>query len=208
MISIIHPSRGRPEQSFATIKKWLLKSGTPKVEVILSLDMDDPYLDQYIRIYYDAPFRVVFKKGYNRGAVGAINSAAREARGEIFIVVSDDTDCCVQWATRLLKQTVGLNDFVLKTKDGIQPTMITMPILDRAYYKRDGWIYHPEFKHAWADRYFTELAHRRGRVVTRNLIFKHLHYSVLKKKPDEQYRRTDATFNEGRQIYKRLINEH
>jgi glycosyltransferase involved in cell wall biosynthesis len=205
LISLIHPSRGRPQQSFATIKKWLLRAGTPFIEIILSLDMDDPTLPEYIQLYYNAPFRVIFSKDYNKGAVEAVNRAARIARGNIFIVVSDDTDCSTQWAVRLLKYTEGQKDFVLKTPDGIQPVMITMPILDRAYYMRDGYIYHPDFKHAWADRYFTEIAHKRKRVIKKNIMFKHLHYSKLKKKPDERYRVTDATFNEGRQIYKRLM---
>jgi hypothetical protein len=201
--SIIHPSRSRPQKSFETIQKWILKAGMDDFEIIVSLDEDDTELPRYWSVYQN--LHVTFQIGKNKGAVEAINRAARVAQGTIFIVVSDDTDCCVRWGSRLLKYTAGKTDFVLKTRDGIQPTMITMPILDRVYYQRDGYIYHPDFTHCWSDRYFTEVAHKRKRVITKNITFRHLHYSILKKKPDAQYQRTDATFNEGKLIYKRLM---
>lgn len=207
MFSLIHPSRSRPQKSFETIQKWILKAGMKGFEIIVSLDSDDPELPQYKHYYLDIcidfPFRVVIHP--NKNAVQAINGAALLAKGNILIVVSDDSDCPARWATRILKYTEGKTDFVLKVRDGIQPKMITMPILDRAYYQRDGYIYHPEFSHCWADRFFTEVAHKRKRVIEKNITFRHMHYSVLKKKPDAQYQKTDATFDEGKLIYKRLM---
>lgn len=206
MISLIHPSRSRPHKSFETIKKWILKAGMDDFEVLISLDEDDPQLGGYYDVYHNPPSNFMFSIEKNKSAVEAINRIARIAQGRIMIVVSDDTEPCVRWASRILRYTEGKTDFVLKTRDGIQPKMITMPILDRVYYQRDGYIYHPDFSHCWADRYFTEVAHKRKRVITKNIMFRHLHYSVSKnKKRDEQYARTDATFNEGKKIYKRLI---
>ncbi|HEY3429632.1 MAG TPA: hypothetical protein VGK39_03075, partial [Cyclobacteriaceae bacterium] len=101
-----------------------------------------------------------------------------------------------------LKCVEGKTDFVLKVRDGIQPKMITMPIFDHVYFQRDGYVYNPAYDHCWADREFTEVAHRRKRVIIKNLLFRHLHYSALKKKPDAQYQRTDATFNRGKEIYR------
>lgn len=208
MISILHPSRSRPQKSFETLSKWILKAGIKDFEIIVSLDNDDPCLTEYERLYVVGGLNHpnTLMVNHNKSAVEAINRAARIAQGNIFIVVSDDTEPATQWAVRILRYTEGKSDFVLKTRDGIQPKMITMPVLDRVYYQRDGYIYHPEFSHAWADRYFTEIAHKRGRVITKNILFKHLHYSVLKNKTrDAQYARTDATFDEGKQIYKRLM---
>lgn len=207
MISILHPSRGRPKQSFETISKWILKAGMSDFEIILSLDEDDSTLPDYFN-FYDCHFKTFAHSKLilpNKSTVEAVNAAARIAQGNILIVVSDDTDCPPSWATKILRYTEGKSDFVLKVKDGIQPKMITMPIVDRVYFQRDGHIYNPAFKHAWADRFFTELAYKRKRVIEKNIMFRHLHYSVLKKKPDEQYRRTDATFNEGKRIYNELI---
>lgn len=204
MISILHPSRGRPQKSFETISKWILKAGIKDFEIIVSLDNDDPCLTEYERLYVVVGLNHpnTLMVNHNKSAIEAINRAARIAQGNIFVVVSDDTDCPAQWAVRILRYTEGKTDWVLKVRDGIQPTMITQPILDRVYFQRDGYIYNPAYNHAWADREFTDVAHKRGRVITKNITFKHLHYSVLKnKKRDEQYARTDATFDSGKRIY-------
>ena len=54
----------------------------------------------------------------NRSCVEAINKAAEIARGDILIVVSDDTDCFPGWDTALLKEVEGKEDWILKTQDG------------------------------------------------------------------------------------------
>jgi hypothetical protein len=206
MISILHPSRGRPQKSFDTISKWIRKAGV-ELEVILSLDVTDPELTKYYQLYKETNAFILTLD--NKNAVEAINNAAKIAKGNIFIVVSDDSDCCSAWGIKILKATEGKSDFVLKVRDGIQPTLITMPILDRQYFQRDGFIYHPKFDHAFADRLFSELAYKRKRVITKNDLFKHLHYSILKDKTrDAQYERTDATFESGRAIYKELKKEY
>jgi glycosyltransferase involved in cell wall biosynthesis len=207
-ISIIHPSRGRAQQSFNTISKWIAKAGMTDFEIILSIDRDDPQIGKYYELYQNLNHPFLWDDNTNKNAVEAINRGAREANGNIFIVVSDDTDCPGAWATKILRYTQGKSDFVLKVRDGIQPRMITMPIVDRVYYQRDGYIYHPRFSHCWADRFFTEVAYKRKRVIEKPIMFRHLHYSVSKsKKRDSQYERTDATFNEGKIIYNELIKQ-
>jgi hypothetical protein len=201
MISLICPSRGRPQKSFETISKWIRKAGV-ELEVILSLDVTDPELTRYYQLYKETNAFILTLD--NKNAVEAINNAAKIAKGNIFIVVSDDSDCCSAWAIKILKATEGKSDFVLKVRDGIQPKIITMPVLDKIYYQRDGYIYNPEYDHAWADREFSEVAYKRKRVITKNILFRHLHYSVLKdKRRDAQYEKTDATFNSGKQIFLR-----
>lgn len=204
---MIHPSRQRPHKSFTTISSWFSKCAVPSaVEIIISLDTDDSTIDEYKRLYENLKWNKLIVVLNNRSAVEAINQAARLSTGRILMVVSDDTACPSAWDKRITKYTEHKSDFVLKVQDGIQPRIITAPILDRIYYQRDGHIYHPAFSHCWSDRYFTELAHKRKRVITKNIMFRHLHYSVLKnKKRDEQYARTDATFDEGKKIYQELM---
>ena len=47
IISLIHPSRGRPDLARKTALKWIREAGV-EVEHILSLDTSDPLLGQYI----------------------------------------------------------------------------------------------------------------------------------------------------------------
>lgn len=190
MISILHPSRGRAKQSFNTISKWLHLAST-EIELIVSIDLDDPQLEDYIRIYVNPTISPT------SSAVGAINRAAEIAKGDILFVVSDDTDCFPDWDTALLKEVEGKTDWILKTQDGIQAWIITNPILDRAYYNRTGYIYDPDFKHMFCDTWLTVQADISGRKITSNLMFRHLNDTIK----DAVRERSDATWQQGERTF-------
>lgn len=197
-ISLLHPSRQRPERSYAVISKWIAFSGIPNedIELIVSLDTDDPLLDHYRSLYNKTIINP------NNSAVQAINNAAKYATGDIMIVVSDDTNCPEDWGKQILGAVEGKKDFILKVYDGIQKWIITMPVMDRAYYDRFGYIYHPNFKHMFCDTWLTHQAEILGKVITRNdILFEHMHPCVKKSVADEINKRADATFREGQRIY-------
>lgn len=195
MISLLCPSRGRPKKSRETIKNWLDRS-TIDVEVILSLDWDDP-----TRLEYHQMASYILVSGANKSAVDAINGAAEVAKGDIFIVVSDDTDCPDGWDKFLMKLVDGKTDWILKTNDGTQPWIITSPILDRAYYNRFGYIYHPDYRHMFCDTELTCVADLTGRKIISNILFKHNHYSVTKEPPDAISKRADGTWDQGEKLF-------
>lgn len=204
--SIIHPSRSRPEESFGCISKWIARAGK-EVEVIVSIDSDDVHKDAY-KTYYSRPVKVV--ESDNRSAVDAVNVAAQESTGQILIVVSDDFDCPKNWALILEKHLRGRKDFVLKVYDGIQKYIVTLPILDRAYYNRFGYIYHPDYRHMFVDTHFTHVADVLRRLVFKNdILFEHWHYSNPKKKrrKDELSERADKTWNDGKATYLRHVKD-
>lgn len=200
MISILHPSRGRPDESFSTILSWnIFANIRDNLEVIISLDSDDPELSKY-QERFKSKDTIVNK---NRSAVDAINNAAKIATGDIFIVVSDDTGCTHSWDTTILKQTEGKTDWILKTQDGIQPWIITMPIMDRAYYNRTGNIYSPDFEHMFCDTWMTVMADISGRKITSPLNFPHLNGSIK----DEVRKRSDATWRQGESMFIKKIRQ-
>lgn len=203
MVTIIHPSRGRPHQSHATICKWIARAGLGvAVEVIASLDSNDIELDAYLDRYRGVGRGLTVLVSDNKSAIQAINNAMAVATGDLFIVVSDDTDCPNSWAVRLLAYTKGQRDFVMKTNDGIQNTMITMPIFDRAYFNRDGYVYNPEYDHLFADREYSDVAYKRKRVIRKmTLRFPHNHYSVTKQLPDEVHLKNERTYQPGKALY-------
>lgn len=203
--SLIHPSRSRPEKSKHTVSKWIsFAEDKRNIEVILSLDLDDERLGEYLETRHISAYMPLITPilNDNKSAVEAINNAAKQATGDIFIVVSDDTDCKTDW-DKTLRAAIGQStDFVMKVNDGIQKRIITMPIMDRIYYNRDGHIYDPCLRHSWADTMLTEKAHIRGRVIERNDIkFIHLHPEVTKEPKDALYLRNDKTHNEDRHIF-------
>jgi glycosyltransferase involved in cell wall biosynthesis len=202
VISLLHPSRQRPEKSLATCNKWLERAGN-NVELIVSLDADDPTLNSY-KAHPDASVIV----NNNRSAVDAINRAAEIATGDIMIVVSDDTDCPHGWDEKVIAAASGLSDFVIRVDDGIQPWFITAPILDRVYYNRFGYLYHPEYKHMFVDTHFTHVAELLGRIIRRDDIkFPHLHYCKGHTKKDALNERADATWKQGEDLYLRHFRE-
>lgn len=196
MISLIHPSRSRIKKSKATLYDWTRMAKGRAFELIVSIDSDDPQLEDYKSWYTD---KVIVNK--NRSAVDAINNAAKGAKGDIFIVVSDDTEPIEDWDLKILKEVGDKKYWILKTQDGIQPWIITFPILDSAYYHRFGYIYHPDYLHMFCDTELTCVADITGRKITSNLIFKHNHYSVTKEQPDEINRKADATWAQGEKLF-------
>lgn len=197
-ISVIHPSRGRAKQAFETINKWLERADND-FEYILSLDTGglDGYqifphvIEKNLFIYWD----------HNNSAIEAINKAAKIAAGDLFIVVSDDTDCPEHWDTLLLEALKDKSDFCAKTDDGLQPTLITMPIMDRIYYERYGYVYYPGFRHMFADQELTAVAMMTGKYIKLDLKFPHLHYSTGKTVKDEINVKNDLSWKQGENLF-------
>lgn len=199
MISIIHPSRGRPQKSLQTIRKWR-EMAENYIKVIPVVDFDDSKLPEYQEIYSITGLTI----SSGASAITAINLGAKKAieyGASILIVVSDDTDCPEHWDTQILNTVKGRKDWILKTQDGTQPWIITMPIMDTIYYNRFGYIYHPEYKHCFPDTELTCVADITGRKIKSDLLFKHNHYSVTKEKPDEVSKRADATWDQGEKLF-------
>lgn len=177
-------------------------SGGVELDVVISLDNSDLELNKYILNYNSLNYPVTVRVNVNKGAIEAINRAANIAQGNILIVVSDDTACPVNWGLRLLAAIGDKKDFVLKTDDGIQRTMVTMPILDMAYLERDGYIYNPIYDHLFADKEFSDVAYARKRVIKKmGLKFPHKHYSRTGQAPDEVHLKNELTYEPGKRIY-------
>lgn len=206
--SIIHPSRKRPKRSFETVDCWLNSAVSKDIEVIISIDETETYKDRYWQ-YYGSKSNCRLIVRDNRCAVDAINNAAKEATGDILIVVSDDTDCKYKWDQDIIQATHGKEDFVLKVYDGIQNWMVTMPVMDRKYYERFGYIYYPEFKHMFCDTFLTHQADALKKIIWRNdITIRHNHYSVTKSQKDETTFKADGTLQAGCDLYMNLVKKN
>lgn len=202
----MHPSRSRPNKSFTAMHKWINYARQNDFEVIVSIDESDPLKGEYLKLYEGKASVIV---NNNRSAVDAINQAAKVSKGDILIVVSDDTDCIKGW-DKVISDAVGTHtDFVLKVNDGIQDWIVTMPIMDRIYYNRFAYVYYPEYQHMFCDTHLTHVADALKRLIFRNdIMIPHLHYSVRKAERDEVTKKADSTFNDGKNIYLRLLKQN
>jgi len=197
-ISVLHPSRGRAQRAYETYCKWVNNADDP-FEYIMAWDEDD-YRQYYEQFFYeDHNIEICLRP--NHSAIEAINNAAKIATGDLFVVISDDTDTFQGWDTALLNELQGKEDFLVKCQDGIQPKLITMPVMDRKYYERFGYIYFGGYSHMYADNELTEVGHILGRVITSNLIFEHLHYLTGKNKIDAIYEKNNTTYQQGLELF-------
>lgn len=209
MITLIHPSRSRPKQARETAMKWIQWSGLgdDQIEYILSLDNDDPELWSYKTKGFTITNVTIFRSD-NRSAIDAINipakffSAYRNEPGNFLIVISDDFDCPQDWGIKLLqvlKQKPNQSDWILKTPDGIQEWVITLPIMDWVYYKRFGYVYHPDYRHCFCDTEMTAVGDLTGRLLsTFKIEFYHRPHGQIK---DNVSERADATFEIGKKLF-------
>lgn len=200
-ISLLCPSRNRPDKMRKTIVKWRENcADIDEVQVILSVDRDDDHLGAYHEIHDLFTDGIVV--GPNKTAIEAINLAAGVSKGNIMIVVSDDTECFDGWDQAILKVVEGKEDFILKCSDGgTQSWIITMPVMDRKYYKRFGYVYNPSYQHMFADTEITAVADLLGRKLICDLEFKHLHYSVTGTAKDAVSEKADATWDQGKALF-------
>lgn len=200
MISLIHPSRNRPDQAKETCKLWLDRAvDKPNIEYILSVDKDDKCLTTYKANAKELGTYCLVSR--NRSAIQAINNGAKVSNGNLLIVVSDDFDAPERWDEQLLESVKGKEDFLVKTTDGIQKTLITLPIMDRAYYNRFGYIYHPSYIHMFCDQEMTVVGHYLDRVIDVPIYFEHRHYSTGKFKKDVISAKNDKTWNHGKKNF-------
>jgi len=97
---------------------------------------------------------------------------------------------------------------VLKTFDGAQRWIVTLPIMDRMYYAQKGYIYYPSYRHMFVDTDLTHVAELEGKLIMRNdIIFKHSHYSTGETPKDELNERNDRTWNQGMAVYLHRVRE-
>lgn len=198
-ISLIHPSRSRPDQALSACINWMSKAqNIAQVEYILSVDTDDPQLLAYQKM--EIPGTLIVND--NRSVTDAVNIGAEHSTGDVLIVMSDDFDCTQNWDELIKQTTKDKTDWILKTYDGIQEWIITLPIMDRVYYNRFGYIYNPMYMHMFCDTEMTVVGDLLERTITANdIIFKHKHYSTGQTPKDSLNTRNDTTWKQGQQVY-------
>jgi len=208
-ISIIHPSRKRPNLAFQTARHWL-NNAKNSVEYIISIDDDDDW-NTYMNYTETLKSEIESKRhkigihiAKNDSSVEAINKVAKIVNGDLLIVVSDDFECFPEWDEWLITRLQGYTDFVVKTTDTLQEWLITLPIMDRTYYNRFGYIYYPGYKHLFSDTEMTEVGHLLGKVIDlrdKDHVFLHKHPCGGFVERDETYLKNDETWNQGETLF-------
>lgn len=179
-ISIIHPTRGRPEQA-ARIRKMFLDNAknAERIEHVFGMEADSPDLALLGR------FRHATSPAGQLGqtnCVAATNAAARASVGDILIYAQDDlAPPPLHWDERII-QALGGNEkrpALVKIGDGRRDDdLICTPCLTRAAIKSLGYsggIYFDGYRSMFSDTELTWRAIKNKWVVPSDLVIRHLH---------------------------------
>lgn len=169
LISLIHPTRGRPEQATRTRSLWLERARVPeRVEHLFGIaDNDKESLDVLGRFRHAVSHP---KDAKLPTTVANANAAYAKSSGRVIVFVADDVEPPFWWDEMLLEQ-IGDPDqpTVLEVGDGIRGDgLLTHPVFTRPVPALLGLgkneMFSPDYDHVFVDNEFTFRA-RKARLV-------------------------------------------
>jgi hypothetical protein len=214
-INLISASRGRPERMLTVLLNWIDNaSDKNRISIIISIDSDDEHLNNYqsilnnIYLLYGIKTKLLINN--NKNTVEAINRCKSEIDSDLIFLISDDTDCFPKWDNEVEKIIKDWDaPFVIKTDDGINTELITMPIFSRSYLNAKDYIYCPEYEHMFCDTELTCVTYIENAIIFANeLKFKHLHYSQGYHEKDMTDEKNQSTFYTGMEIFKKRLKNN
>lgn len=203
-ITVIHPSRGRAELCSRTFKDTLRKSADNEnyfrhtsYYVCIEEDQQQEYLKHVRKTW-------VFN---SNTAIEAINICAKEYfKDDILVVMSDDFVLPKGWDTMIREAVGDKTDFVLKTFDTTQKWICTLPIMDKVYYDRFGYVYNPSYQHMFADTELTHVAELLGKLIVRNdIVFPHRTEVTGN---DAINKKNNGTWTQGEALYLERVKQN
>ena len=197
-ILIKFPSRSRPDKFFACLDNILHSARHDDFEVLATLDLDDETManpevrdriKQYpmVRAYW----------GTSNSKIQAINRDM-EFAGEfdILLLWSDDMWIDKDGFDRFVVASFNNFSGLLHLPDGhANSRLVTLPIMDRAYYQLDNFVYNPIYKSVYADNEQMAVAKLRGK-------YKYVHESwYTHRHPIWGYGKADAQLRHTESFY-------
>jgi hypothetical protein len=165
---IKYPTRGRPDLFRRTLECYLRD---PFPRLLVCIDADDATMNNEEMLdYLDRQDRVEYHVGAGRGKIRAVNAGLKEFNWRICVVASDDMiPVRSDYGRRIVEifdEFFPEGDGVLHLNDGRTGMRLnTLPILDRKYFDRFGYVYHPAYVSLWCDNEFQAVSQRLGRAV-------------------------------------------
>lgn len=157
--SLLHATRGRPGQAMQTRQAWLHSASDPsQVEHIFAAQQSD-------KDSYELPNCYLSKDppDWASSSVSNWNLAAEQSKGEILIVIADDLLPFENWdrfIADIEQQYFKPNQpWILKIEDNENDNgILRHPVMSRAVYNQNGYIFHPEFYGVFCDNHLTKIA--------------------------------------------------
>lgn len=197
-------SRSRPAKMYKAYKS-VVDNAELNWVMILSIDSDDSVTlnsEELKQMAWDN--RVSIHAGTSKNKIDAINRDVPESGWDILVNLSDDQIFTVKGFDKVIAEHCG-NDTFLHLPDGyVNERLATMSIMGYDYYKRFGYIYHPDYASLWCDNEAQDEAIRLGcyKYVNEH-IFTHEHPAWTGEKPDAQLEHTQKFYRQDERTYRK-----
>ncbi|MCT7971871.1 glycosyltransferase family 2 protein [Laspinema olomoucense] len=215
-ISLLCPTRGRPEQALRLALSVLNTASQPqRVELLFYVDDDDRKQSEYLEVFkthkpkLDRFRRCGFLLGEAIGISKAWNELASRCQGNLLIMAADDqTYNDFGWDDRLDIETQKYPDeiFCMWFNEGHwQEKLCTFPIVSRKWCQTLGYFTTGLFECLYDDMWIWEIAKRVGRLhYIPDILTEHLHWGYGKAEIDEtyQHKQVDANKNLKPAVYR------
>lgn len=174
-------------------------------QMIVSVDADDDatMLSEELKaIQRDS--RVTVKFGLSKNKIDAINRDVPKTGWDILVNLSDDQVFTRKGFDKLISEHCGADTFLHLPDGYVNERLATMSIMGYDYYKRFGYIYHPDYVSLWCDNESMDEAIRLGcyKYVAEQ-IFIHEHPAWTGEKPDEQLIKTQNYYRQDERTYRK-----
>jgi hypothetical protein len=170
--------------------------------IILTIDEDDEvtFKSQELKdILIDA--RVQYRLGTSKNKIDAINRDVPQSGWDILVNLSDDQIFTKRGFDEVISQC-GKDEFLHLPDGHVNELLPTMSVMGYDYYKRFGYIYHPDYVSLWCDNEAMDVAKQLGCYKYLNeLVFEHLHPAWTGEKPDAQLLHTQSLYRRDERVY-------
>ena len=212
-ISIVHPTRGRPEQAARVRKQWLDAAQNPeRIEYIFAFSEDDEDTRGILYRFRHALSPAGHLEQVGGTLVENYNAGVRASTGKIILTVQDDLHCPLHWDAQIEAALAGKLDkpAALQIRDGYRTDdllitfCVTRPTLD--LFGFDGGIACPEYHGVFVDNDYTRLVQKHGIVVPSDITLRHEHPAwnpAVPMDPTYAIENSDAGYRYGNEVYTR-----
>lgn len=155
-----YPTRARPELFRRTLDLYL---ADPTARILISIDADDASMNNRNMIaWISSHGRCKLRLGTSRSKIEAINDGLMNEAWDMLILGADDMIPEPDYGKRIVdlyRSHFSDGDGVLHLNDGrTAKSLNTLPIMDRKYFDRFGYVYHPDYVSLFADNEFQEVS--------------------------------------------------
>ena len=196
LISVLHPSRGRPDMAQAAWDMMIGNMATAiDIEHIVCVDSDDSEAQYY-------PMDIIMNAGETM--VDALNTAFAHSKGQIIVTLFDDITFPAGWDAMLLER---YQEGKLYRIGGHPGGLQIVCAGCASVFNEWQYVYYPGYISMYADNDYQDHGEYENRFIDADFAVEHSHPTSGTAEWDETYRRQNSqkAYHLGAKVYKRRI---